>query len=41
MAAILIGTIVYFVLYLGSAYLIQNYVTKDVEDAKLKSEYRK
>ncbi len=38
--AILVGSIVYFVLFLGASYFIQDYATKDVVDPKVKSEYR-
>jgi hypothetical protein len=40
MAAILIGSIIYICIFVGAAYLIQDKVTKDVNDEKLKSEYR-
>jgi hypothetical protein len=40
MAAILIGSITYFVLFVIAAYLIQDYATKDVADSKIKGEYR-
>ena len=40
MGAIMIGTIVYFVLFVIAAFLIQEKVTRDEKDEKLKSEYR-
>ena len=40
MGAILIGTIVYFILFIVASYFIQDYATKDVVDPKVKNEYR-
>jgi len=40
MAAIWIGSIVYFIIFVVAAFFIQDKVTKDVNDEKLKSEYR-
>ncbi len=40
MGALLIGTIIYFAIFLVAAYLIQDRVTKDERDEKLRSEYR-
>ena len=40
MGAIMIGTIVYFVIFVIAAFLIQDKVTRDEKDEKLKSEYR-
>jgi len=40
MAALIIGTILYFIIFVIAAYLIQEKVTKDEKDEKLKSEYR-
>jgi hypothetical protein len=37
---IIIGTVVFFVLFLIAAYLIMQYSTNGVEDPKLVSEYR-
>ncbi len=41
MAAILIGTIIYLVVFVVAAYLIQEKVTRDVNDEKIRSEYRR
>lgn len=41
MAAILIGTIIYLVIFAIAAYFIQDKVTKQENDEKLKSEYRR
>jgi hypothetical protein len=40
MGALIIGTAIYFVIFLIAAYLIQDKVTKDEKDEKLRSEYR-
>ena len=40
MGAILIGTLVYLAVFVVAAYLIQERVTRDVNDEKLRSEYR-
>ena len=40
MGAILIGTIIYFVIFVVAAFLIQERVTRDEKDEKLRSEYR-
>lgn len=40
MGALLIGTGIYFAIFLIAAYLIQDKVTKDERDDKLRSEYR-
>lgn len=40
MGAILLGSFIYFVLFLVAAYFITDKTTKDVNDPKLKSEYR-
>ncbi len=40
MAAILIGTVCYFILFVVASYLIQDYATKDVIDPKVKNEQR-
>ena len=41
MAAILIGSITFFVLYVVAAYFISDRVTRDEPNEKLRSEYRK
>ena len=41
MGAIIIGTVVYLVLFAVAAYFIQHTATKDVNDEKLRSEYRR
>lgn len=41
MVAILIGSIVYIVIFVIAAYFITEKVTRDVVDEKQKSEYRK
>lgn len=40
MGAILLGSIVFIVLFLVAAFLIQDHVTKEVNDQNLKAEYR-
>ena len=40
MAAIIIGSIVFFVFYVVAAYLISDKVTRDETNEKLRSEYR-
>jgi hypothetical protein len=40
MGALIIGSVIYFAIFLIAAYLIQDKVTKDVNDEKLRSEYR-
>jgi len=40
MGAILLGTIIYIVIFVVAAFLIQDHVTKQVNDPNLKSEYR-
>lgn len=40
MSAILTGSIIYFVLFLVAAYFISDRATRDVNDEKLRSEYR-
>jgi hypothetical protein len=40
MGAILIGSIIYLIIFIVAAYLIQEKVTREVSDGKLKSEYR-
>jgi hypothetical protein len=39
MGPILTGTIAYFVIFVVSAWFINDYVTKDVNDANVKKEY--
>jgi len=41
MGAILLGSIIFIVIFVVAAYLIQDHVTKEVNDMILKSEYRK
>ncbi len=41
MAALLIGTMIYLIVFVIAAYFIQDKATKDVNDQKLRSEYRK
>jgi len=41
MGAILIGSIIFIVIFLISASLIQDYATKEVNDNIVKNEYRK
>ncbi len=41
MGALVIGTIVYLIVFAVAAYFIQEKATRDVNDQKLKSEYRK
>jgi len=40
MGAILLGSIVFIVIFLVAAFLIQDHVTKEVNDPNVKSEYR-
>ena len=40
MGAIVIGTIIYFIVFVVAAFLIQEKVTRDEKDEKLRSEYR-
>lgn len=40
MAAIIIGSVIFIVIFIAAAVLIQNHVTKEVSDEKIKSEYR-
>ena len=40
MGAILIGSIIYIIIFVVTAYFIQQKVTSEVNDEKLKSEYR-
>jgi hypothetical protein len=40
MGAILIGTIIYFIVWIVAAFLIQERVTRDEKDEKLIKEYR-
>lgn len=40
MGAILLGTVVYFIIFAVSAFFISEHVTKDVSDANVKREYR-
>jgi hypothetical protein len=41
MLAILIGSVIYIIVFIVAASLITTKVTKDVSDEKLKNEYRK
>ena len=41
MGALIIGSLVYLVLFIVAAYFIQDRATKDVNDQKLRSEYRR
>ncbi len=40
MGAILLGSIIFIVIFVVAAFLIQDYATKDVNDPNLKTEYR-
>jgi hypothetical protein len=40
MGAIITGSIIYFIIFVVAAYLIQEKVTRDERDEKLRSEYR-
>lgn len=40
MGAIFLGTVVYIIIFVVAAYLITDYVTKDVSNAAVKKEYR-
>ena len=40
MGAILLGTIIYIIIFVVSAFFITEHVTKDVSDAAVKKEYR-
>ena len=40
MGAIIIGTIIYIIIFFVAAYFITDHVTKDVSDAAVKKEYR-
>jgi hypothetical protein len=40
MGALVIGTIIYFIVFVVAAFLIQERVTRDEKDEKLRSEYR-
>jgi len=40
MGAILLGTVVYIVIFVVAAYFISDYVTKDVSNPVVKKEYR-
>jgi phosphotransferase system glucose/maltose/N-acetylglucosamine-specific IIC component len=40
MAAIVIGTILYIIIFFVAAFFIQDYVTKQTNNEKVKSEWR-
>jgi len=41
MGALIVGTVIYLIVFVIAAYFIQDKATKDVNDQKLRSEYRK
>lgn len=40
MGAILLGSIIYIIIFVVAAFLIQDHVTKQVNDPNVKKEYR-
>ena len=40
MTAVIVGTFVFISLWIGASAAINNYVQKDIDDEKLKEEYR-
>ena len=41
MGALIVGTVIYLIVFVVAAYFIQDRATKDVNDEKLRSEYRR
>ncbi len=41
MGALIVGTVIYLIVFVIAAYFIQDKATKDVNDQKLRSEYRR
>ncbi len=40
MGALLIGTVIFIIIFVIAAYLIQDHATKEANDPKIKNEYR-
>jgi len=40
MVALIVGSVLFFIIYCVAAYFIQDYVSKQTNDEKIKSEWR-